>query len=254
MYYYAASDMHGNLPAFMNALINVDLSNGKNKLFLLGDYIGRGDKSCELLYFIKDMQTQYGDQVVVLMGNHEEAFLEWIDDPFGHARYCDDGFEVIKSFLRENPIWHKDLTKQSEMTVAAIKEKHHELIDWLKSLPLYFETEEQVFVHAGILEEAGDLWKQGTPAEYFTSKFPPKRGVFHKDIIAGHVATAALADNPNHFEVYWDGENHFFIDGRTTVSNFVPVLKYDTVSCTYTTFREIELPSGKMKWEEVKII
>lgn len=52
-YIYALSDIHGHLDIFRETLKNVDLESKNNKLILLGDYIDRGDKSCETLYFIK---------------------------------------------------------------------------------------------------------------------------------------------------------------------------------------------------------
>ncbi|NMA84058.1 MAG: serine/threonine protein phosphatase, partial [Epulopiscium sp.] len=113
------------------------------------------------------------------------------------------------------------------------KINHKELIKWLKNLPLYYETEKQIFVHAGIDEEAEDWWQHGTTEEIFTSKYPPSFGKFYKDIIAGHIATNSLKDEEGFHGVYFDGENHYYIDGTVEVSGCIPLLIYDDLKEKY---------------------
>ncbi len=58
---------------------------------------------------------------------------------------------------------------------GAIKKKHGDMLKWLLNIskqPRYYVTDNQVYVHAGILEEADDWWKQGTHEKYFTQKYP----------------------------------------------------------------------------------
>lgn len=40
-----------------------------------------------------------------------------------------------------------------------ILHNHLKLISWIKNLPLYYETETQIFVHVGIDEEVEDYWR-----------------------------------------------------------------------------------------------
>ena len=54
-----------------------------------------------------------------------------------------------------------------------------ELIKWIRNLPFYYETEKQIFVHAGIDEDAGDWWKVGTSEEVFVGKYPATFGHFN---------------------------------------------------------------------------
>ena len=59
---------------------HVDLS-GENRLGFLGDYIDYGHNSYQVLKYIRDLQAAYGaDKVIVLKGNHEAMFLEWVDE------------------------------------------------------------------------------------------------------------------------------------------------------------------------------
>lgn len=210
MFYYAMSDIHGYFDILQESMQVVDLkSNKSNKIIFLGDYIDYGKESLKVLYFIKRLSEEYDGQVIALRGNHEEIFL-------------------------------KKLLIANSIKIDSFKEKHKELIIWLRNLPYYFQTKRQIFVHAGILEEAGDLWMHGTPTEYFTSKYPAEEGFFYKDIIAGHVGTSELRNNKNNHEVYWDGKNHYYIDGTVRESGIIPVLKYNTDTIIYTSFRRID--------------
>ena len=77
---YVQSDIHGYLNVLKSNIGQIDLSQD-NQLIFLGDYIDYGMKSCQTLRFLYDLQKEYGcEKVVVLKGNHERDFLEWIDE------------------------------------------------------------------------------------------------------------------------------------------------------------------------------
>lgn len=102
-----------------------------------------------------------------------------------------------------------------------------ELAEWLRGLPYFYETEGQIFVHAGIDEESGEWWPWATPEYTFTGKFPPEAGQFYKDIIAGHVGTSGLAGDPAYHGVFWDGRSHYYIDGSVQRSGRLNLLTWE---------------------------
>ena len=197
---YAMSDIHGQSLPFEEALELVDFSKG-NQLVLCGDYIDHRYLNDWIYCDIFDLQKSYPEQVTVLMGNTDYIYLH--------------DFQPFSSIAD---------TKQRK-----------EMKRWLENLPNFYETDNQIFVHAGIDEEAGDFWEFGASDEFFREKFPPTKGHFLKDIIAGHVATSSpyLSNDANYHEVYWDGASHYFLDGTTERSGFVPVLEYDVESGRY---------------------
>jgi hypothetical protein len=211
-YIYAMSDIHEELALFKETLRLVDLSE-ENQLILLGDYIDIHSQDLSILYFIKDLQEKHKDQIIVLAGNHELMLLEDISS-------------------KNNSF--KDAT----------------VIHWLKGLPFYYETEKQIFVHAGIDEEAEELWKWGSENYYFCSKYPHTTGKFLKDVIAGHISTSEITGKVDYDKVFWDKQSHFYIDGDTRVSKTIPVLKYDTVSGTYSSFEKRKQDGGSFVWQE----
>ncbi len=158
--------------------------------------------------------------------------VEWLstDNDFSTvntfiAKSSKEKIEQIKTELG----YHDSLFRAAKIIKKDILANHIELIRWLDSLPLNYETETQIFVHAGIDEEAEEFWKHGTPDEYFVSKFPATFGKFHKDIIAGRISTSSLAKDKDFHDIFWDGKSHFIIDGETNVIGTIPLLKYNTV-------------------------
>lgn len=205
-YIYAMSDIHGCLDAFEHALSLTDLS-GDNKLILLGDYV-HGPDSRGVLDKIIRLQNKYGsDKVIALSGNHEDMAC--------------DGRWPVEGNGDENDYDSKEDEKRYLM--------------WMRNLPRYYTEGNTIFVHAGIDEEAEDLWEWGTDEFTFTEKYPAQTGRFYGDmrIVAGHTGTAEISGNPGFHDIYYDGESHYYIDGTVLESGVIPVIKIDTENNRY---------------------
>ncbi|WP_228352489.1 metallophosphoesterase [Variimorphobacter saccharofermentans] len=203
---YAMSDIHGCLLQFEEALSLIDLS-GDNKLVLLGDYIHGGPDSYGVLEKIMELEQTYGnDKVIVLVGNHEDMAMNgrW---PISEDRFADDD---------------KDYEVDDD-----------KYLYWMQTLRRYYTTENQIFCHAGVDEDAGDMWEWGTDDYTFTEKYPAETGKFCMDIIAGHVGTSKISGDPYFHDIYFDGESHYYIDGTVLDSGKIPVIKVDTVRNKY---------------------
>ena len=255
---FAVSDIHGHLAQLEEALgrIKEKAAEG-DKLILLGDYIDNGPDSGGVLRRVFELQKTYGpEQVIVLRGNHEEMLLEWLDTyagpgagepneyglpPWNDWLNTDPEFQTLRTLVSQ-PQWDffQQVTPtlgEESLNVTAAKmvlEHDRELITWLRGLPYYYETERQIFVHAGVDEEAGEYWALGTPESTFVGKFPASRGSFVKDVIAGHIGTYSISGDRSFHDVYWDGASHYYIDGTVYVSGRLPVLMYDEETGKYT--------------------
>ncbi|EGV08199.1 Ser/Thr phosphatase family protein [Streptococcus constellatus subsp. pharyngis SK1060 = CCUG 46377] len=237
--YYSMSDIHGHFNEFIDSLSKVDLSDKQSRLILLGDYIDNGSQSFQVISKIIELEKIYPKQIITLFGNHEEWFYDWLilDKPTASAFP-----ETIKSFfstvelnyiLKSNPN-NLETGIRNEIRNNA---KFIPFINWFQKRyedSRYFETENQIFVHAGIDEEANNLWKELTSPEMFTNKFPLTTGRFHKDIISGHVASWEVANDISYLgKIYYDSQSHYFIDGHTSQSKTIPVLAFDTITKKY---------------------
>lgn len=232
---YAISDIHGYLDEFINAFNKVELSDKDNRLILLGDYIDNGSKSFQVLSKIIELEEMYSGQIITLFGNHDEWFYEWLipETPtasaFGETIQSFFSPEELKEILVSNP-------NNFEIAIRnAIKTKT-KFIDWFKERykdKRYYETDNQIFVHAGIDEEAGDLWEELTNPETLTNKFPVTTSAFIKDVISGHIASHQVARDDSYLGKVYYNQNHYFIDGDVNHSKTIPVLCYDTITKKY---------------------
>ena len=155
---FAISDIHGHLDEFISALSKVDLSDKNNRLILIGDYIDNGLQSFQVISKIIELEEVYPNQIITLLGNHEEWFYDWLilEKPTSSAFS-----ETIKSFFSPEELNYifKSNTNNFETGVRnEIKNniKFNPFINWFKKRyrdERYYETETQIFVHAGIDEE-----------------------------------------------------------------------------------------------------
>ena len=236
---YAMSDVHGQYELMVNRIEELGgvskLCTNGNRLILLGDYIDGGTDSFKVLEYIYNLEKIYGpENVVVLRGNHEEWFIDFLLNGTRDWLGEDSGLVTSKTFLTVGQYMgirkmavNGGVNKVYDYVRKCIKDNHVELIKWMKSLRYYYETEKQIFVHAGIDEEAGELWKVATADYYFTGKYPPTTGKFYKDIIAGHVAVETASNHKVCNKVFFDGMSHYYIDGSVVKHKKILVLGYD---------------------------
>ena len=102
--------------------------------FFVGDYIDRGPDIPETLDIVRKMVD--AGQAKALMGNHEYNAIcfHQEDKNGGHLR---------KHFIK-NILQHFDTLKQFQNR----QEVYNEYIEWFKTLPLFYETENFRVVHA----------------------------------------------------------------------------------------------------------
>ncbi|MCR5237370.1 MAG: hypothetical protein K6E34_09255, partial [Lachnospiraceae bacterium] len=118
-------------------------------------------------------------------------------------------------------------------TAKMVMESSGDLINWMRSMKRFVETDTQIFVHAGIDEDAGEEWEWGTADHIFTWKYPPTFGRFYKNIIAGHVGTGRIAGDRSFHDIYYDGASHYYIDGSVYRTGNLLLLAYDETDGKY---------------------
>ena len=241
---FAISDIHGNLDAMEKTVKQLlpYLSVGNSKLIMLGDYIDRGRESCECLQLAYDLQQKFGkDKVIVIKGNHEAWFIDFLKGNGDDWLAEDEKYRTTRTFLTEKQMEELNKIYQREERLAflikTIKNNHKVLLTWVNQLPLYFETDTQIFVHAGVDEDIPEEemeWCTLATGEWtFLGKYPPTKGKFYKDIIAGHVAAKQVAGDKFFDGIYFDGESHFYIDGSGGDRNSLLCLAYDKEDKAY---------------------
>lgn len=144
MNYFAIGDIHGNMDHLNNILKfwNPD----KELLIFLGDLIDRGTSSYDVVQEVMNLKKKYGARVI--KGNHEEMFLNFLEDPKNeHEVYLGNGGDqTISSFLKQKVTIDSDL----DIIVRRLQNDFSEEIDFLSEMISYIETDNYIFAHAGL--------------------------------------------------------------------------------------------------------
>lgn len=133
---YAIGDIHGSLDKLRGLLTRCQehAAGRPAKLVFLGDYIDRGPESCGVIECLLALQSQGGDDVVTLMGNHEDMALSVID-----------GTSPARSWLAQGGA--ATLDSYGAVQPDEILGAH---IDWMRALRLSHDDGRRLFVHAGV--------------------------------------------------------------------------------------------------------
>ncbi|MBQ8028274.1 MAG: metallophosphoesterase [Clostridia bacterium] len=171
----AIGDIHGcydELAALIETVKEKEELTKENcRWVFLGDYIDRGDDSRRVIALIRKMQKEENN-VVALMGNHEEQFLRWK--------------------ITNSVIW---FINGGEKTLDSYGSRNDEFISdsaWIKNLRAFYQDEHFIFVHAGMVPEV-PLEKQSEhDLLWIREPFIKATGGFPKTVIFGHTPTLHL--------------------------------------------------------------
>jgi serine/threonine protein phosphatase 1 len=153
---FAIGDIHGQIDMLHNALdlISNDQDAGAQIVFL-GDYVDRGPNSKAVLDLLIQGQDS-GAPWIVLKGNHDRYMTRFLND----SEYRDKNTTKLYHWLA-GPIGGRETLRSYGVDVDerrsfadiqadaldAVPERHRQYIE---DLPLTHETDEHIFVHAGI--------------------------------------------------------------------------------------------------------
>lgn len=165
---YAIGDIHGQHGMLEDALARIDSDGGRDAtLVFLGDYIDRGPNSRAVIDTLRSGQRE-GRNWITLKGNHDRMFQWFMEDTPRHDPHLLVGFhwfhdriggvETMASYgvTFDERTRLKDIHAHAK---AAVPKAHTEFLD---ALPLTYETEDLLFVHAGI--------RPGIPVEQQTEE------------------------------------------------------------------------------------
>lgn len=127
----AIGDIHGCLKALETLADFVDFS-PKDTIITLGDYIDRGPDSKGVIDYILNLRKTH--QVITLKGNHEAMMVNALTE-----------YDDLMNWLLNGGI--ETLTSFGAVEFDQIPELYWE---FLRSCQSYYETEDHIFVHAGL--------------------------------------------------------------------------------------------------------
>jgi len=176
---FAIGDIHGCFDKLRSLMKRLPYDPKRDTLVFLGDYIDRGARSREVLTYLCDLRRQVKN-LVLLMGNHEYLMLE----------YHRTGDPALLPFLRHLGI-DATLDSYGANNPKSLEEMLFlptEHLQLFQSLLPYWETEDYIFVHAG-LEPGIPLAQQSLSSLCESrSSFLSEEHDYGKLVIFGHTA------------------------------------------------------------------
>ncbi len=153
---YVIGDLHGRADLLENLLGLIvedcaERGTAKPHLVFVGDYIDRGDNSGKVLTRLMQLHDEAEGRVLCLLGNHERMMLDFIDTPNKGPRWLrNGGLQTVLSLGLGGVL--ADGMSEDEL-VALARDLHRALPDgvedWLRSLPLSWNSGSVWVVHAG---------------------------------------------------------------------------------------------------------
>lgn len=192
---WAVGDVHGRLD-LLRPLVDTIVSEARTSsmdrkvVVFLGDYVDRGPESRGVLQYLAEIQRDESIEWRFLKGNHEEAMLDFLDDPSAGARWCEYGGDAtLASYGLRLP----DMRHMVEAWARIATDLDHKLTTreraFLEGLELSVTVGDYFFAHAGA--RPGESLDRQTTRDlmWIRNSFLESDVEFEKVVVHGHTPT-----------------------------------------------------------------
>lgn len=184
--FFAVGDIHGCLSKLQELLSKIKMNRDQDTLVFIGDYIDRGKYSREVVEYLIRLQGDY-KHLIFLQGNHEQMFMHYLDGVNEGLYLGNGGVATLQSY----GILCSDDVKERR---AKIPEKH---MQFFQSLLPYYETEDYIFVHAGLRSERPLNEQTIDDLLWIRFEFVERENNFGKTVVFGHTPMTDLMIEKN---------------------------------------------------------
>lgn len=162
--YFAIGDIHGHFDELESLLLTIDRDANfdptTDHLIFCGDLVDVGPKSKQVVELCMELAKNFPDTFHPLMGNHDamcvDALKYGCKDYESGVWYTQGGEATLKSYGKRNVVKvtfpeevesPDDIQSVMEQYDVVVPKEH---LNFLESLPKYWQTDKYFFVHAGI--------------------------------------------------------------------------------------------------------
>ena len=184
---FAIGDIHGCIEKLNRLLELLPYVPERDTLVFIGDYIGRGRQSRQVVERISQL-CKDNPQVITLMGNHELMLFE----------YNRLGDRNLLEVMRNNGV-EATMTSYGRSNVADLRSlsflpaKHR---DFMENLLPIWQTDQYIFVHAGILPDRPLAEQDRDTFCWVRDLFLNNEHDYGKQVIFGHTPFATPLVTP----------------------------------------------------------
>lgn len=190
---YAVGDVHGRLDLLEQLLhaICADATEtaplDRPVLVFLGDYVDRGAESRGVIDMILALKHLGQFEVRCLKGNHEQALLQFLDDPtIGPSWVGHGGGPTLISYGVHPPAMRFDEKGWVETQAAFKRALPPEHLKFYQELELCLIVGDYLFVHAGVRPGIPLLEQSEQDLLWIRGEFLNNTSNFEKFVVHGH--------------------------------------------------------------------
>jgi serine/threonine protein phosphatase 1 len=195
---FAIGDIHGDADALYRLLACFPELHPTDTIVFVGDYVDRGPRSKEVVDYVRALPKQTPAKVVALRGNHEDAWLRVIERGWPEFSLpVGNGCRATLRSYRGLPVTSDPISKPEIAEILTGAFFPADVVEWMRSLPDFYEDDHAIYVHAGLPRGEGDAFIHPSEVEaraallwcrdeHFFRNYRGKRVVF------GHTATEYL--------------------------------------------------------------
>lgn len=180
---FAIGDIHGCADKLYALMDKIPIDYTNDRLVFIGDYIDRGPSSFEVVDYLVNLKQRH-PEIIFLKGNHEDMLQKYLTGADRFTYLFNGGQQTLDSYLN----------RQNKSEFSPIPSDH---LEFYKSLVLHYQTEDYIFVHAGMRPNI-QLDKQ-KPEEilWIREDFIHSKLDFGKRVIFGHTPFSEPLVQPN---------------------------------------------------------
>ena len=169
---FAIGDIHGCYEKLCELMDKIPINMALDQLLFIGDYIDRGRGSIEVLDYLIDLKKR-SPGIIFLKGNHEDMLQNYLDGSDRFTYLLNSGQQTLDAYLN----------KSNASEDYPVPSAH---LEFLSALRFYYQTEDYIFVHAGLRDKVLLESQKETDLLWIRDEFIYSDYDFGKRVIFGH--------------------------------------------------------------------
>jgi serine/threonine protein phosphatase 1 len=169
---FAVGDIHGCFDKLRALMEIIPLNTAQDQLLFIGDYIDRGQGSVDVVNYLVDLKKRIPD-TIFLMGNHEDMLLNYLDGSDRFTYLLNGGQRTLDEYLNRS-------NNPDSFPIAS------EHLSFFNSLNLYYQTDNYIFVHAGLRQKVPLELQNKMDLLWIRDEFIYSEFDFGKRVVFGH--------------------------------------------------------------------
>ena len=169
---FCGGDIHGCFDKLYALMDKIPINYAEDQLIFIGDYIDRGSSSFDVVNYLVNFKELFPD-TIFLKGNHEDMLQNYLDGSDRFTYMLNGGQRTLDEYLK----------RTNNPEAFPIPSEH---LEFFNSLRLYYQTEDYIFVHAGLRAEVPLESQEKTDLLWIRDEFIHSNFNFGKRVIFGH--------------------------------------------------------------------